>query len=202
MGYSHGFEWDDKLICEKLQAMTRYMKEPKMPTHKEMNEFYHDRALSNAVSKHGGTKYFANLLNLPLKDCEAKVGDIYEDVCEKYIRDEMNLKVERMKYRYPYDLLVEQCVKIGVMSSKLFISSIDTCFYTFHLDKRKPTCDILVCYCIDENDKIVKTYVIPSHVLYDHVQLSIGVYNSLYDKYLDNWDLIRKYEGFYKKQLA
>ena len=100
-----------------------------------------------------------------------------------------------MPPRYPYDLLVGNNIKVDVKVSKMYNNTIK--MYTFNLEKRFPTCDIFVAYCIDDNKNIVKTYVIPSAILSGITQLSVGIDKSKYDIYLDKWDIVDKYAKFY-----
>lgn len=197
MGYAHGIEWTDEMICEKLTEIASTMKVPHMPTHKEMDIYTNGKALSNAVSKHGGTKHFSSLLDLPIKNCESKFGDVYEDMCAEYISSTLGFEVEKMVPRYPYDLLIDKNVKVDVKSSKLFETKKGITFYSFNLEKKKPTCDIYVCYCISDENEILKTYIIPSIALYNIKQLSVGVHDSIYNKYIDRWDFIKEYAIFF-----
>lgn len=70
--------------------------------------------------------------------------------------------------------------------------------YTFNLEKKNPTCDIYVAFCVDDYLNPIKTYVIPSKFLH-LTQLSIGRYKSKYDRFLDRWDYIDVFDKFYKQ---
>ena len=121
------------------------------------------------------------------------MGEDNELYCSIQISEILGLDSQKTAPRHPYDLLVENSVKIDVKSAKLFKIN-NTQYFTFNLEKTHQTCDLYVFYCI-ENDVIVKTLIIPSYILSGKTQLSIG-HKSKYDKYIDRWDLILKYYHF------
>ena len=70
-------------------------------------------------------------------------------------------------------------------------------YYSFNLEKSNPTCDRFVVFCLNKDKSIHKTYIIPSSVLYGKTQLSLGVNSSIYDKFLDKWQIFNDYNTFY-----
>lgn len=74
MGYSHGNQWTEKNIEIAIKEVMSKAKINTMPTHTVMKEITGNEALSNAVRRHGGSKYFADKLNLEIKQCESKLG--------------------------------------------------------------------------------------------------------------------------------
>lgn len=199
MGYTHGTKWTDEIICAELKEIMRILKIETMPTHSQIINLFGDQSLVNALVNHGGTKKFANLIGAKIKKCESEYGNEYEVECAEMITKKYGYVVDKMKPRYPYDLLVDGSVKVDTKASRLYINNNrKICFYTFNLEKRNPTCDVFVCYCINSNDQIEKTYVIPAIELKDKTQLSVGL-NSKYDKYVDNWDLIKQCVEFNRK---
>lgn len=195
MGYSHGKKWDENEILETLKEMVQKLGMDTMPTHSEMDKYFGSASVSNAVSKHGGTKHFAKLLSLPIKQCESKFGDKVEDYCILQIQDILQLSCEKTRPRFPYDILVERSVKIDVKSSRLFENYGNTKYYSFNLEKKDQTCDVFVFYCINQKDEVEKTFIIPSYVLSGKTQIAVGV-KSMYDKYKDKWEYIQKYCDF------
>lgn len=196
MSYTCGTKWTDELICAELKETMRVLNIKTMPTHSQMTTVFGNQKLVNAVVHHGGTKKFANLIGAEIKECESKLGDKFERLCSDEIRKRFGYRVVQMKPRYPYDLLVDGSVKVDSKVSKLYINNKDkTCFYTFNLEKKDPTCDVFVCYCINNEEQIVKTAIIPAAATSGKCQLSFGL-NSKYDKYIDNWDFIRKLVEF------
>lgn len=100
-----------------------------------------------------------------------------------------------MSQNFPYDLLVNNCLKIDVKSSHLYKGK-DGNFYTFRTGKRYATCDVYVLVALDDSDELVKTYIIPSSKVFNKIQISMGEYNSKYDIYLDRWDILSDYTNF------
>ena len=195
MGYAHGIKWDDALIENGIIAVMNKSKIKTFPTHKQMDELTGSMALSNAVSKHGGTHYWAKKLGLDTKPCESKFGEEYELKVMDYIKH-FGYRCEKTPVRYPYDLLVENNIKVDIKCSNLYHGKQGE-FYTFNLEKTMPTCDIFVCICL--TGALPRTYVIPSSVLSGKTQLSIGKETSIYDKYISQWVYFRKFNEFYKK---
>ena len=201
MGYSYGTKWTEELICAELKEIMGILNIKTMPTHSQMIDVMGNTSLENAVVHHGGTKKFAQLIGATIKESESKFGDKYENLCAEEIKKRFGYDVFQTRPRYPYDLLVEKCVKIDAKVSKLYTNNRqNVCFYTFNTEKKEPTCDIFVCYCVNNALGNEKVLIIPAAAISGKTQLSIGM-NSVYDKYLDNWELIRKYVSFNKSMI-
>jgi len=195
VGYSHGRRWSKSDIENSLKEVMQKTNTATLPSRSLMKLITGDTALSNAVKRSGGTKYWAEKLNVDIKQCESKMGYEYECKCSAYL-ESLGYDSKLTKTRHPYDIIVNGNIKIDVKSSNLFHGKAGN-YYTFNLEKTNPTCDIFVCYCINEKDDVQKIYVIPSCVLSGKSQLSIGKETSKYDKYIDNWSLLKKYNQFY-----
>lgn len=196
MGYSYGTRWTDEKIKDAILEVMKKADIQTMPTHSQIMEVTQNNSLCCAISKHGGTVYWAEKLGLEIKKSESKYGYKYEQHCKEILISK-GFECEKMQERYPYDLTANRNIKIDVKAGNLY-SCKHGCFYTFNLEKRNPTCDIFVCFCID-GEEIVKTYVIPSCVLQGIKQLTVGQKNSKYDKYKDNWSVLERYDEFYKQ---
>lgn len=199
MGYAHGIQWDDKKIENGIKEVMKKAKINTMPTHTQMDKITGSMALSNAVSKHGGSKYWADKLGLEIKFCESKLGYDFECECMNKLNS-FGYDCELTKARYAYDILANNNIKIDVKCSNLYKNDKVT-YYTFNLEKSKPTCDIYVCYCVND-DIVQKVYVIPSCVLSGKTQLTLGVEKSKYDKYINAWSIVSKYDDFYKEMAS
>ena len=79
MGYTHGKKWSEEIVIEEILGIVKFYGMDTFPTHSEIYAHTNSRGLSVAVSKYGGTKYFAQKLNLKIKDCVSKFGEIYEE---------------------------------------------------------------------------------------------------------------------------
>ena len=197
MGYSHGQKWKDETIENAIYEVMKIAKINTFPTHSLIKRVYGNNCLTNAISKHGGTRYWANKLGLEIKSCESEFGYDYECECMNYLTLKYDYDCELTKVRYPYDILVNNNIKVDVKCSHLYKGKQGS-FYTFNLEKPKPTCDIYVCYCLN-NKEVTKIYIIPSCVLSGKTQLSIGELTSKYDKYIDNWHIFPRYNDFYNQ---
>ena len=167
-----------------------------MPTKTEIEKVMHNSALTNAIRRHGGYKYWADKLNLSQSKCETRFGLTWE-LKVKDILQSRGYKVDKMPNKHPYDLLVNDNIKIDSKVSKA-IKRDKYSYYTFNLEKKNPTCDIYVAFCVDDYLNPIKTYVIPSKFLHLS-QLSIGIHKSKYDVFLDRWDYIDVFDKFYKQ---
>lgn len=197
MGFSHGKEWNDEKIEKAIKEVMKLAKIETFPTHSLMDKVTGNTSLSNVISKHGGTAYWAKKLNLETLRCESKFGYEFECECMNLLISKFGYDCELTKVRYPYDVIVNNNIKIDVKSSHLY-SCRNGCFYTFNLEKEKPTCDIFVCYCV-KDEQIAKVYVIPSCVTSGKTQLSIGENHSKYDTYKNDWHIVEVYNEFYEK---
>ena len=150
--------------------------------------------LSIKISRTGGFKYWADKLNLEMKESETKLGKKYEQYVTDLLKNK-DYEVERMSTQHPYDLLINRNIKVDVKISNLYRGNSGE-FHTFNLGKHNHNCDIFICICVTDN-KIVKTLIIPSKFLMKISQLSVGIH-SIYDKFIDRFNYIEKYNMFYQ----
>lgn len=192
MGYSHGKKWTFEKVKEEVLKISAGS--GIMPSFKTMDLETGNKGLSVAVSRYGGYKVVAEKLGLKVKKSETNFGRDFEIICLQEIEKKFFFDCEQMTVRHPYDLLVSGAVKVDVKVAKK-LKAHNFYMYSFNLEKKAQTCDIFVCYCIDD-DKIAKTYIIPAVVLSGKCQLSVGINHSIYDKYLDQWHFIKDYADF------
>ena len=195
MGHTHGTAWTEERIIEEISQIVKEFDMKTFPTHTEMDNYYKSRALSNAVSRNGGSKYFAEKMNLKIKDCESKFGQKYEEFAMQQIKDNLGFISEPTQVGFSYDILTNHAVKIDIKAAKIFDNYGGTKYWTCNLEKKTQTCDIYIMYCLDEIENVIKTLIIPSIVLYEKTQLAVGK-TSKYDIYKDRWDFIEMYNNF------
>lgn len=161
-----------------------------MPTKSEMISFYGNTVLSNAVTKHGGHRYFADLLGLKLKDSCSLTGDINENYIKELL-EKQGYVVTKMPPRHPYDLLVNGVVRIDVKSANPIKSKVKGMNqFVFSINNQFPKCDLFVfvkIYHVRHKD----IYIIPSNQIRQS-QLGIGE-TSKYDCYKNRFDYIDKF---------
>lgn len=191
-----GFTWNDELIESKIREVMEILGINRMPSASETEMVIKNSSLSNKIAKTGGFYQWATRLGLEIKNSETSTGKEYENKLKEYLT-EKGYSVEQMSVKHPYDLLVNGAIKIDVKAARRYYYSEDSYFYTFNLEKANATCDLYICWCINNKNLTDKFLIIPSKEL-KFTQLSIGVV-SRYDKYIDRWDLIEKYDQFYKR---
>lgn len=190
MGYTKGVKWTEEMIIEKVLEVSNKNGGKCMPTSSQLLDYYGDYSLINQISKKYGFNRLAIKLGLKMSKSTTNLGFEYEMDIFEFIFSKLGLNAEKMDTKFPYDILVEDFIKIDVKCSNLVEGR---SYYTFNLEKNKPKCDILICLGLGENKEILKTYIIPSFLMSGKKQLSVGLGNSKYDKYLDNWSLIDDY---------
>lgn len=201
MGVTKRIHWDDDLIELKLIEVVNNNKLNHFPTHSEMISYFGNKALAIKISKHGGTVYWAEKLGLPLKSSETTFGDKYESIAVSDIYAHTGLVSILMSERYPYDLLVDNSVKVDVKAAFAFTNNCNSRAHSFNLEKREPTCDIYVLYCLTDEETYDKVLIIPSCRVVGQTQIGVGK-NSKWDAYINQWEYIKEYSEFYAKYKA
>lgn len=192
MGYAKGRKWCYQDMCNEVYKVMETLDINRMPTASECNLVVGNTSLSNVIAKRGGFLWLADKLGLEQSKCESRLG-LKGELMIKEILEQKGYKVEKMKNKHPYDLLVNKNVKIDIKASNLYTSPKGWTSYSFNLEKDSPTCDIYVIIC-NGMDRIL---VIPSKFL-TQTQLCITGDKSKYDIYKDRWDYIEQYDVFYK----
>lgn len=178
-------KWDDFFIEKEIKQVIEILSINRMPTVKEARDIVGD-SLVNAITKNGGFKFWAEKLNLEMKDSETKTGHQFEDLIESILK-EKGIEVKKMTTLHPFDLLANGVVKIDVKTAKAYEYKGGR-FHTIGLNKEYATCDFYVVVLLDESGELEKTLIVPSH----HIRvktLTIGA-KSDFDKYINRWDLI------------
>lgn len=192
MGYARGIQWTDELIATEVMKVANQFNPPRMPSNSEAIVMTGSHALSNAISKHGGYKYWAVRLGLEQKKTDTKLG--VEG--EKHIAEELfrrGYTVEMTSARHPYDILVNGCVKVDVKTANIsYVRGYP--IHSYRLAKGQPTCDFYVMYEVDTE----KVYVVPSWKLLGQVQVGMGIDSKLYKKYLEAYHLLAEASDMYK----
>lgn len=193
MGYTHGTKFSEERIIDSLKIVMEALKIETMPSRSQIEFVLKNSSVTNAISKNGGFAFWSVKLGLELKDSESKTGKLFESTTEFMIQDKCGLETSTTSTKHPYDLVAGNFVKIDVKSGRIYnYNGFD--YWSFNLEKVPATCDIYICHCLDKNDNIEKTLIIPS-ILCKKNQLSIGK-KSFYDKYIDRWDYVNKYHDF------
>ena len=195
MGYAHGIRWTDELIQEKVLEVKKALDLDRMPSRKECEQYFHNEALVNAVSKRIGWYALANKMGLKIKDSETYFGKSHEQEAFELL-SAMGFSVRKMAQNFPYDLLVDDSVKIDVKASHLY-SGKNGAFYTFNLEKDYATCDIYLLFALNDKHERIMTFIVPSKFVISQCQISIGKSKSKYHRFIDRWDYIEAASFFW-----
>jgi len=166
-----------------------------MPTRTEIKNFYGNDALTNKITKTYGYYGWAKKLHLPIKQNDTLTGKIAERKAST-ILNKHGYETLQMPQNHPFDLLINNYVKIDVKVSNLYHGEHGN-FYSFALRKKYPSCDIyfLIAQKAEADSKI---YILPSKNAIQ-LQISIGEHKSIYDKYLNRYDIIDQYLKLYSE---
>jgi len=165
------------------------------PTRKEIATYYGDERLTNKVCKTLGYYGWAKELGMPVKDNDTKTGKLAEKYVAKLLESK-GYKAEQMLQNYPYDLLVNDMIKVDVKFSHIYRHPQGFGFYSFKLGKEYPACDFYMLIAQDDKGKRT-VYVVPA-MFAPKTQISIGEYTSEYFRYIDRFDYFDKYCEIYK----
>ncbi len=196
MGYAHGIKWTREKVKEYILEVVKFYNLNRMPSRNELNEYYKDCRLTSRISKEKGGYYLlAKELKLPMKKSDTNTGKTYEYKIKELL-EKMNYKVDKMAQNYPYDLLINDSVKIDVKVSRLYRHKDGFGFYSYNLEKKHPRCDIYILVTVNENKQEI--YVVPSVFVANNTQISIGEYESKYSQYKDKYIYIDNFIDFFK----
>lgn len=189
-GRHNKFRWDDQKIEKGIRSIMKALNIKRMPSRTEVLSVSNNSSLSNKIAKTYGYYGWADKLNLKTKDSETKKSIQIEKETIKMIKSKTNLDSVITKIKAPYDILVDRKVKIEVKYSGGYKDE----FYSANLYNGLQKADVLIFIC---RNKVIgnKNLIIPSHHIQCITQLSTGV-KSKYDKYIDRWDYINKFNDF------
>lgn len=186
--------YSEKDILDKLSELIAENKLKRMPVSSEVLE-YGGHPLHNGITRKGGYRYFADKLGLPIKESETSKGNDWEYKV-KAILEEKGHKVDKMSTGHPYDLMINDVVKVDVKVAGHISDCRGSKSHTFGLNKREASCDIYICVCLNEEDEVDRLLIIPSHHV-KIVTLCIGEI-SKYNIYNERFDYISQYVDFFK----
>lgn len=200
MGHTHGTEWTESLIKEKIEEVVGQLGLDRMPTRSECEKYFHGTGLTNAVSRRcGGWYVLAEELGLEIKESETTFGKAYEIRAAEMLMSH-GFQVRRMPQNFPYDLLIDDCVKVDVKAAKLYHGP-NGDFYSFNLEKPFATCDFYLLMTVSQDGSVSRTMIVPSSQVISNNQISIGESKSKYHKFSERFDLIESAVNFWENVL-
>ena len=194
MGYVHGTKWSDELIKEKILEVVKNTELNRMPSRNEIRNYYMDDKLTNAISKRKGYEWFARELGLSMKESDTFFGKRQEAIAMEELVS-YGYEVRKMPQNFPYDLLVNDAIKIDVKAAKLFRGTRGN-FYSYNIEKPFCTCDIYILYLLNDDRSTKDVLILPSKLISTQTQISVGENTSKYYKYSNRWDYIAHYNDF------
>lgn len=197
MGYTHGKKWTKEEIEKSILKVVDEYELNRMPSRSEVESFFGDTSLTNAISRRYKWYDLAKELGLPIKESDTYFGKKQEEIARQTLVAK-GFEVRKMSQNFPYDLLVNDCVKIDVKASRLYEGEAGS-FYSFNIEKPFPTCDIYLLYLLNADRTTKKVLVIPSKIVPYNTQISVGEKKSKYDKYADKWEYIERYSEFFEE---
>lgn len=193
-GYSR--KYTDEQVKEQILKVISELKLDRFPTRDEMNKFSGNSSLSGVVSKRGGFVKWSKIMNLPMKESETLTGYYGEDLLKEIIQ-EKGYKIERQTANCLYDFIVNDYIRVDCKYSHLYKGKNGN-FYAFNLEEKMHDCDLFIFICEDDS-KNKRVVIVPQSLLQNQGQVSMGEINSKWYKYTDRYDLIDRYEEFYKQ---
>jgi len=182
-------------VSDGIKNVMNILMLERMPSGNEIISTLNDYTLYNYIARHGGYRKFADELCLEIKDSETKLGQRYEHIVTALLEDN-DFIIEEMTTKHPFDLLINNSVKVDVKVARPSLTSDGSRAHAFGINKKYGSCDIYIAVALDEQDNMEKFLIIPSHHL-KVVTLCVGK-NSKYDIYNNQFKYIKKYSDFYK----
>ena len=193
MGYTHGTVWNDITIEQDIHKVMNVLNIDRMPSKTEIEMVNESISLVSAIGHRGGLYVWANKLGLEIKNSETQTGKGYEEIAIKLLNDK-GFDTKRMTTRYPFDILVNENISVDVKVGREYISR-GSRVHTIGINKKYATCDIYLIFSLDENENIERTFIIPGCDI-KTTSMNFGK-DSVYNIYLNRWDLFKKYNDFY-----
>lgn len=188
-------KWTDEMVWEKVMEVVGGLQLDRMPSRKECVEYFGNGSLAGVITKRYGWVSLANEMGLEIKESETGFGKLFEGKASEFLKA-CGFEVRKMPQNFPYDLLVNNCVKVDVKASKLYRGGQGN-FYTFNIEKPFATCDFYLLMTIEDDNTINRKMVVPSNQVISNNQISIGEHKSKYHKYTDRFDLLETASDFW-----
>ncbi|WP_024834135.1 hypothetical protein [Ruminiclostridium josui] len=124
MGYTHGIKWTDQEIENEIKNVINALCIERMPTRKETEIVTKSNSLNCAICRTYKYSGWAKRLGLSIgNDSDTWFGKMYEEKATNSLML-LGYKVERMPTKHPYDLLLNDAIKIDVKAAKPYVQKI------------------------------------------------------------------------------
>lgn len=191
-------KWTREFLIEQIMKTVDALHLDRMPSVNEINRVTGENA-AKSISDHGAENLASELGLKPNRRYNQELGDKFEDRAILDIAAH-GFSSEKMKARFPYDLLVEDMVKVEVKASHTLFTQHGSPFFCRNLTRNHRSSDLTIFYCLNDDDSIYKTYIIPTAYVRNLQTISVGNWNSKYDRFIDRWDILKRYVVFMKSE--
>lgn len=199
MEHLHRTKWTPNKVVEEVLKVKDALNVDRLPTRSECDLVTNSKSLSNAITHYFGWYGLAEKLGLPLKKSKTTTGKTMESLADDLLRKK-GFNVQRMTQNHPFDLLINNCVRIDVKASHIYHGE-NGDYYTFALGKKFHCCDFFMLSELNDLNEIIRTMIVPATSVMNKSQISVGIVNSKYFKYTDRYDCIEKLIRFYSDEL-
>jgi hypothetical protein len=190
----------ENFIKESIKTTMIKLNLNRMPSFNEIKETHENsEKILNLIRRNGGYRRWAEELDLELKDCDTKLGTDFEFIIMNSLI-EKGFKTDKMPFKFPYDLLINDVTKVDIKTANLFFDkNRNRSMYKYTINKEYHTCDFYIFVALKDDNSILKTLVIPSHII-NSQNVSIGI-KSKYDIYDNKFELLNKHSNLIKNEL-
>lgn len=174
-------KWTEELVESELRELTKSIN--RMPTNSELSEWGRSD-LSNQIVKKGGFFYWAERLGVDRVKSDSDTGWAGEDALESILKDK-GFGVEQTALRAPYDLKVNEVVRVDVKTAKF--AEYGACRGWFYRVGKEAQADVIALYQLDTGD----VYFLPWHHC-PKSNVTISRSGGKYRNYKNRYDIIEK----------
>lgn len=191
--------WTEDKIKKGIYEVISYHSLDRMPLLSECIDYPNNgKGLGHAITRYGGFEGWAKKLGLPRGEGSTHFGQKGESMALELIH-EKGYEAKRLSTIAPYDILVNDSIKIDVKSARLNTKSGKGSYMFSTEDSMYHKCDIYICLGFDENgNNLHYTYIIPSCQVVDRKVHIDPKTSTNYGLYRDKWEYIDKFNNFYK----
>ena len=151
--------------------------------------------LSNQIAKKGGFFHWAHRLGFRRKKSDSDKGWEGEDECLKILTGFGFTATKAERLRSPYDILVEQCVRVDVKTARY--AEYGPCRGWFYRVGKIQTSDLLMLFQADTKE----SYYLPWTVC-PETNITIARDGGKYKSFRNNVDVLREMVAIRSKELS
>jgi hypothetical protein len=195
-------KWTDKKITKAIRRVMNHLKIDNMPSKTEIEYALGDKALTNAIVKHGGFGYWADKLGLERSSSTTKKAFHYEKQAQRILLEKTGYEFELTMYKHPYDLYCKGVkIDVKVVERKYKSHNRTNYCHEFTNQKNPSTCDFFMLIC--NNAKVIdKILIVPAIYFNDkhiiHVSKD-GKMSDSYNYFVDRYEYITDLIDYNKK---